>query len=218
VKESDLAAIVPEFKFTVTKIRKFAEPELNDEFFAMAFPDGSVKDAAALSEYFDRQIAAELDRESEFLFTAQLRKYLLDKAGITLPEDFLKRWLFTINEGKFSMEDIERDLPEFLAMMKWNIIQKRLADKLGVKVEQEDMIAEAKAYAAAQFAQYGMMNVEDDMLTQYAHSILDNKGEANKILDRLHEKKVVEAVKPLIKITGKRVPADEIGKIYEKLK
>ena len=217
VKENELDSVKPEFNFTIDKIRKFAEPELNDEFFKMAFPDDSVKDSKGLDKYIDDQIAAELARESEYVYTVEMRNYLIEKAALTLPEDFLKRWLFTVNEGKFSMEDIEKDFPAFLNMMKWNLIQKYLAEKLDIKVEQEDLLGEAKAYAAAQFAQYGMNNVEDEMLTNYAQSILGNREEANKILDRLYERKIVEAVTPLIKVTSKSVTTDELNKIFEKL-
>ena len=217
VKEDELAGIAPEFKFTITRIRKFAEPELNEEFFKTAFPEGNVTDAAQLDKYIDSQIEAELDRESGYVFNVEMRNYLVDKAALTLPEEFLKRWLFTVNEGKFTMEDIEKDFPAFLNMMRWNLIQKHLSEKLGVKVGQEDMLAEAKSYAAQQFAQYGMMNVGDEVLANYAQSILGNKEEANKILDRLYEKKIIEAVTPLVKVSSKSVTADELNKIFDKL-
>jgi trigger factor len=217
VKENELAGIAPEFKFTITRIRKFAEPELNEEFFKTAFPEGNVADAAQLDKYIDSQIEAELDREAGYVFNTEVRNYLVDKANLTLPDDFLKRWLFTVNEGRFSMEDIEKDFPAFLNMMRWNLIQKNLSEKLGVKVEQEDMLAEAKAYAAQQFAQYGMMNVGDEVLANYAQSILGNKEEANKILDRLYEKKIIDAVTPLVKVSSKSVTAEELNKVFDKL-
>lgn len=37
VKEDELEGINPKFTLTITKIRRFTEPELNDEFFKMAF-------------------------------------------------------------------------------------------------------------------------------------------------------------------------------------
>ena len=37
VKENESEGIKPEFSLEITKIRKFAEPELNEEFFKMAF-------------------------------------------------------------------------------------------------------------------------------------------------------------------------------------
>lgn len=217
VKESALESINPEFKLTIKQIRKFAEPELNEEFYAMAFPDGSVTDEKGLEQFIDSQIEIDLARESEYVFTAEVRNFLIEKVNPVMPEAFLKRWLFTVNEGKFSMEEIDREFPAFLKMMKWNLVQKNLAEKLEVKVEQDDMIAEAKAYASAQFAQYGMNNVDDETLTKYAHSILGNKEEANKMLDRLYEKKIVEAVTPLVKITTKSVTSEELGKIFEKM-
>ena len=109
VKEDELEGINPEFSLEITKIRKFAEPELNEEFFKMAFPAGEVTDEAGLDKFIDAQIGQELRRESEYLFTLQLRDYLVKKAALKMPEKFLKRWLFTINEGKFSMEDIDKD-------------------------------------------------------------------------------------------------------------
>ncbi len=217
VKEKDLADVAPEFKLTITKIRKFAEPELDEEFFKTAFPDGTVKDAAGLDRYIEEQITKELDRESDFVFTAEVRKYLVDKASLTLPEEFLKKWLFTINEGKFTMEEIEKDFASFAAMMKWNLVQKYFVNKLELKVGDDDMLNEAKALAAAQFAQYGMMNVADDTLTNYANSILGNKQEANKILEKLFERKVIDAVAPLMKVASKSVTPEELGKVFEKL-
>ena len=109
VKEDELEGINPEFSLEITKIRKFAEPELNEEFFKMAFPAGEVTDQAGLDKFIDAQIGQELRRESDYLFTLQLRDYLVKKAALKMPEKFLKRWLFTINEGKFSMEDIDKD-------------------------------------------------------------------------------------------------------------
>lgn len=217
VKENELKDIAPEFDFTVSQIRKFAEPELDKEFFETAFPDGSVKDEKGLEKYMDERIEAELRTESDYVFNVEVRNFLIGQAGLTLPDVFLKRWLYTINEGKFSMEDIERDFPHFANMMKWNLVQKHFAEKLDVKVEQEDILAEAKALAAAQFAQYGMANVEDDMLANYAQSMLGNKEQANKIIEKVYETKVIEAVTPLLKVTNKSVTAEELGKIFEKM-
>lgn len=217
VKESELESVKPEFKLTIKQIRKFAEPELTEEFFKMAFQDGSVTDEKGFEARIDQLLEADLNREADYVFATEVRNFLLEKINPTMPEEFLKRWLYTINEGKFSKEDIEKEFPAFLKMMKWNFIQKKIGDKYGVKVEQDDMLNEAKAYAAAQFAQYGMTNIDDETLTKYAHSILGNKEEANRVLDRVYEKKIVEAITPLVKISNKSVTPEELGKIFDKM-
>ena len=109
VKEAELEGMDPNYRLTITKIRKFAEPELNEEFFKTAFPDGGVKTAEEFEQYVTRQIEGDLARESGFLFSIDVRKFLLKKAALVMPEAFLKNWLYTINEGKFTMEQIEKD-------------------------------------------------------------------------------------------------------------
>ncbi len=215
VKEEELEAIDPKFKLTITQIRKFAEPELNDDFFAMAFADGSIKSVEQFDAFVDEQIAAELSRESDYLLTLDVRKYLLDKADLTMPEAFLKRWLHLINEGRFSMEEIERDFPAFLDMMKWNLIKKNIATAKEIKLTEEVMIEEAKTIAMMQFAQYGMSNPAEDVLMNFVQSILSNKEEAKKIQESAFEKMIVEAVKNSVTIKEKAVDADEFTKLVE---
>lgn len=216
VKENELADIKPEFNLTITKIRKYADPEMNEEFFKMAFPEGNVTTEEQFEKFIDEKIAAELKTESDYVFSQTLREYLVEKANLTLPEGFLKRWLLAINEGKFTMEEIEKDFAPFAEMMKWSAVQKHFAKTLGVEVKQEDMLAEAKAYAAAQFAQYGMMNVAEEMLSNYAQQILSNKEEANKLIEKVYEQKVIEAVTPLVKVSNKSVTIAELNKILSK--
>lgn len=67
----------------------------------MVFPDGSVKDEKGLEKYIDEQVAADLTRETDYVFTTEVRNFLIEKANPSMPEEFLKKWLYTINEGKF---------------------------------------------------------------------------------------------------------------------
>ncbi len=217
VKEHELEGINPEFSLEITKIRKFAEPELNEEFFKMAFPSGDVKSAEEFEAYIDAQISSELRRESDYLFTLQLRDYLVKKAGLKMPEEFLKRWLYTINEGKFSMEEIGKDFDQFLKMFTWNYLQKHFIKEENISVEKAEAEREAKALAAAQFAQYGMPSAPDEMLGGYAERILADKEQAQKIYEKLYEVKVVEAVKAKIGVTEKAVSADEFAKLAKEL-
>ena len=217
VKEDELEGINPEFELEITKIRKFAEPEMNEEFFKMAFPQGEVTDEAGFDKFIDAQIEGELRRESDYLFTMQLRDYLVKKAGLKMPEAFLKRWLYTINEGKFSMEDIEKDFDQFLKMFTWNYLQKHFIKAGNLSVTKEEALAEAKALAAAQFAQYGMPSAPDEMLADYAEKILADKDQGQKIYEKLYEVKVVEDVKSKIKVTEKAVSADDFAKMAKEL-
>jgi trigger factor len=213
MKPEELEGINPEFTATVKRIRRFAEPALDAEFFSQAFPDGRVTDAAGFEKYIDDTIAADLARDSDYLLSIQLKNHLLAKANLQLPEAFLKNWLYAVNEGKFSMEEIERDFAAFLRMMAWDLILKHFAATLGLEVTNDDILTEAKAVAAMQFAQYGMTGVPDETLEGYAKNMLSSKEEAQRIYDRVREDKIVSALKPLATITEKSVSRDEFQKL-----
>ncbi len=217
LKEAELEGIDPNFELTITRIRHFAEPELNDEFFKTAFPEGNVTDAKGFDKFIEGQIAAELSTHSDELFDRTLQKLLIKKADLTLPEEFLKRWLIAVNEGKFSREDIEKDFAGFVEMMKWNLIRTHYVNTLGLKVDVDEMLAEAKRSAQQQFAQYGMPSVPDETLTPYAQQMLANKQEASKIQEALMEKKVIEALTPMVSVNEKSVSPEEFGKKVEAL-
>ncbi|MFI3290145.1 MAG: trigger factor [Rikenellaceae bacterium] len=218
VTAEELADINPEFELEITNIRKFAEPELNEEFFKMAFPAGDVTSEEQLDEYVDKQIAVELARESDNLFGAQLSKYVREKANLQLPEAFLKRWLVVINEGRFSMEEIERDFADFVKMYSWNFIQKRIIDAEEIVVTPEDAMAEAKAVAQAQLAQYGMGVAPDDMLENYGKQILSTKEQGQKIYESLFERRVIASIKEKITVEEKTISLEDFGKELESLK
>lgn len=217
VKENELEGIKPEFELEITKIRKFAEPELNEEFFKMAFPAGNVTDEASFNAFLVERIAQELSHESDYMFTVQVRNFLMEKAGLKMPEAFLKRWLYTINEGKITMEEIEKDFDQFLKMYTWNFLQKHFIEQDKLTVSKEEGEAEAKALAAAQFAQYGMPSAPEEMLQNYAGKILEDKNQAQKIYEKLYEQKVVEAVKAKISVKENEVSADEFAKLANEL-
>lgn len=213
VKENELEGMDPKYTFTITQIRKFAEPEMNEEFFKLAFPAGDVTTAAQFDAKIDEQVRAELAKETEFKFTADLRKYLLEKANLTLPEEFLKNWLYNVNEGKFSMEEIEKEFPQFLDMIRWDMIRRKVMKDSNLEITQDDVKAEAKEVAMMQFQYYGMHTVADDMLENFVNSILGNKEEVRKIYDKVGERKVVDAVSEQIKINEKTVSPDEFQKL-----
>lgn len=213
VKEAELEGMDPKYTFTITQIRKFAEPEMNEEFFKLAFPAGDVTTAAQFDAKIDEQVRAELAKETDFKFTADLRKYLLEKTSLTLPEEFLKNWLYNVNEGKFSMEEIEKEFPQFLDMIRWDMIRRKVMKDNNLEITQDDVKAEAKEVAMMQFQYYGMHTVADDMLENFVNSILGNKEEVRKIYDKVGERKVVDAVSEQIKINEKTVSPDEFQKL-----
>ena len=215
VKEDELESINPKFNLEITQIRQFANPELNEEFFKMAFPAGNITSEEELDAFLSAEIENELSREADYLFTIRVRNFLMEKAALQMPKEFLKRWLYVINEGKFSKEDIEKDFDGFLMMFTWNYIQKHFIQSAELTVSKEEAEAEAKEFAKAQFAQYGMPSAPEEMVANFSKQILENKEQAQKIYEKLYELKVVEYVKSKIKVTTKAVSSEEFAKMAQ---
>lgn len=215
VQQEELEALNPMFNIEITKIRTFVNPALNEDFFALAFPDGSVKSEANFEAVIVSQVQAELASQTDFKIVDQIRTFALDKANLTLPEEFLKTWLFQLNEGKFTMEDIEKEFPAFLNMMKWDLVKREVARESDLEVTEDDAKAEAKAMALMQFRYYGMNQVADDMLENYSTQILSNKEEAKKIYEKVGERKVVDSIASQITLVDRNVSIEEFSAMMQ---
>ncbi|MBQ3042994.1 MAG: trigger factor [Alistipes sp.] len=217
VKQEELESINPEFELEITKIRRFSDPELNEEFFKMAFPAGNVTSEEELDKFIDSEIERELKRECDFMFVNTVRNFIIEKAALNMPEEFLKRWLYVINEGKFTREEIEKDFPAFVKMFTWNYLQKHFITEGDLKVSADEAKAEAMTFAQMQFAQYGMPSAPQDMLENFAKQIMDNKEQLQKIYEKLYEEKVVEYIRSKVKVTEKAISADDFAKLANEL-
>ena len=215
VKEDELESINPKFNLEIKQIRQFANPELNEEFFKMAFPAGNIKSEEELDAFLSDEVETELSREADYLFANTVRKFVVEKAALQMPTEFLKRWLYVINEGKFTKEDIEKDFDGFVQMFTWNYLQKHFIQTADLNVSAEEAEAEAKEFAKAQFAQYGMPSAPEEMIANFSKQILENKEQAQKIYEKLYEMKVVEYVKSQVKVTTKAVSSEDFAKLAQ---
>lgn len=119
----------------------------------------------------------------------------MEQAGIQLPENLLKRWLYEGNEGKFTMEQIEKDFPAFLEDFRWQLVRGAVMKQGDLKVEKEDMMESAMVMARYQFAMYGLTNVSDEHLVTFAESMLGNEKEARNLYERAEENKVISYIR-----------------------
>ena len=213
VKEEELASIKPEFELEITMIRQFANPEINEEFFKTAFPEGNITDKEGLDAFIDAQIEGEMVRECDYMFAATVRNFMLEKAALAMPTEFLKRWLYTINEGKFTMEDIEKDWAYFIVDYKWQLVRSYLMQKYNVQIEEADLLASAKGFAAYQFAMYGMNNVPEEQLEAFAKNILSQEEQGRRILDQVENEKTFAAVREVVSLKKKKISVEKFREL-----
>lgn len=210
IKKEELSTVEPMWKIIVKEVKRFVEPEINQDLFNKMFGEGVVTNEEGLDAKIVERMKAEYAQESDYRFMLDARDYLIEKAAITVPENFLKRWLFTANEGKFSMEEIEKDFGLFLKDFRWQMIRQYFVKEQKLDVNREDLLAQAKSIAAYQFAMYGLPNVPEEQLNQYAESLLSNEKEGRRIFDKVEEDKVIGYVRSVVKLDKKSVSVEKL--------
>ena len=210
VSKDELATLDPMFRMTVKNVKTFVNAPLTEETFEKIF---GVKTEEEFDAKIEERIRAEYAQEADFRFSKDAKSYLLEKAGVNVAEKFLKRWVFVVNEGKFTMEDIEKDWDLFIVDYKWQMVRGYLMDKYGVKIEEADLLASAKGFAAYQFAMYGMNNVPEEQLEAFAKNILSQEEQGRRILDQVENEKTFAAVREVVTLKKKKISVDKFREL-----
>ena len=210
VGKEELAALDPMFKMTVKNVKTFVNAPLVEETFEKIF---GVKTEAEFDAKVEERIRAEYAQEADFRFSKDAKTFLLEKANVTVAEKFLKRWIYVINDGKFTMEDIEKDWDLFIVDYKWQMVRGYLMEKYGVKVEEADLLASAKGFAAYQFAMYGMNNVPEEQLEAFAKNILSQEEQGRRILDQVENEKTFAAVREVVTLKKKKISVEKFREL-----
>ena len=210
VGKEELAAMDPMFKMTVQAVKTFVNAPMVEETFEKIF---GVKTEAEFEAKIEERIRAEYAQEADFRFSKDAKTFLLEKANVTVAEKFLKRWIYVINDGKFTMEDIEKDWDLFIVDYKWQMVRNFLMEKYGVKVEEADLLASAKGFAAYQFAMYGMNNVPEEQLEAFAKNILSQEEQGRRILDQVENEKTFAAVREVVTLKKKKISVEKFREL-----
>ncbi len=154
-------------------------------------------------------IAAQLAPNSDHLFNRDAQKLIVEKFGnFELPAEFLKKWLVARNE-ELTPENVDEEYTKMVPSIKWELIRGKIASNLDIKVNEEDLLGFAKGIAYQQFAQYGMTNMDDETLTNYARRILEDKNYAGRIREDVANRKLFNSIKALVNLEAKTVSLDE---------
>ncbi len=210
VGKDELASLDPIFKMTVKTVKTFVNAPLTEETFEKIF---GVKTEAEFDAKIEERIRAEYAQEADFRFSKDAKNYLLEKAGLNVAENFLKRWIYVINDGKFTMEDIEKEWDLFIVDYKWQMVRSYLMEKYNVKIEEADLLASAKGFAAYQFAMYGMNNVPDEQLESFAKNILSQEEQGRRILDQVENEKTFAAVREVVTLKKKKISVEKFREL-----
>ena len=202
-----------DFTFQITEISRYVKAEVNKELFDQVFGEGNVKTEKDFREKIAEQIKQQLVTDQDYKFLQDVRAHMEKKVGkLEFPEALLKRVMLQNNKDK-GQEFVEKNFEASIKELEWHLIKEQLVEALEIKVNDEDVKQIAKDAARAQFAQYGMSNIPEEYLDNYAQEMLKKRENADGLVDRAVDVKLTAALKGVVKLNEKDITLEDFQKM-----
>lgn len=215
LKKEDVADLTADFSFQITEISRYVKAEVNQELFDQVYGKDVIKDEKDFREKIAEGLKAQFAVDSDFKFIQDVRKYLENKVGaLTYPDALLKRIMLNNNKDK-GEEFVEKNYEQSIKELTWHLIKEQLVKANGVKIEDADIEDTAKEAAKAQFAQYGMNNIPEEYIENYAKDMLKKKEYIDSFVDRSIDRKLTEILKNVVKLENKTATLEEFNKMMQ---
>ena len=205
-----------EFSYQITEIQRFKKHEVNEELFKQVFgEDTDVKDEAAFRAKIAEGLQAQLVNDSDYKFILDVREHCEKKVGeLQFPDALLKRIMLANNKDK-GEEFVEKNYAESIKELTWHLIKEQLIKAQDIKVDDNDLMETAKEAARAQFAQYGMNNIPEEYIENYAKEILKKGDATDALVDRSIDRKLAAALKTAVKLNEKEISVEDFNKMMQ---
>lgn len=215
IKKEEVAEHKGNFSFQITEITRFVEGELTQELFDEVFGEGIVKSEEEFRAKTKESMASQLEGDSNYRFLVDVRNLLVEKIGkLEFPDALLKKIMYLNNKDK-GEAFVEENYDKSIEQLTWHLIKEQLVKDNEIKVEQADVLEQAKRTTRAQFAQYGMINVPEDVVTNYAQEMLKKQETVQAMVDQSVEAKLALALKDKVTLENKEVSMEEFTKLFE---
>ncbi len=215
IEKTEVAMLEGTFKCFIDEVNKFERAESGQEFYDKVYGEGEVKTEEEFTKRVTEEIALNYERESEYRFMVDAREALIKKAKIDLPVEFLKRWMVETNE-QITEEQVAEDFEKYEDDFRWQLIKEHLLKQQDIKVSEEEALEAAKAMVLNQYMQYGMSNVPEEYLENYAREMMAKPEESRKFYEQKGEEKLISYIKSIVKLDEKEVSSEKFRKLYEK--
>ena len=215
VKKEDVANYKGNFSFQIEEITRMVPGELNQELFDQVLGEGKASNEEEFRAQVKESIATQFVADSDYKFLIDLRAYAMGKVGkLEFADDLMKRIMLENNKEK-GEEYVNENYDKSLEELTWHLIKEKLVEANGIKVEQADIQNMAKEATRAQFAQYGMINVPDELLENYSKEMLKKRESVEALVNRVIETKLAAAVKGQITLNHKAISVEDFNKMFQ---
>lgn len=213
VERDRVKDIKSDFSYQITDIQRYKKHPVDQELFDSLFGKDTVKSEKEFREKIAEGLKEQLAVDADYKFILDVRAYCEKKVGkLEFPDALLKRIMLNNNKDK-GEEFVEKNYEQSIKELTWHLIKEQLVADNQIKVNDEDVLNAAKETARVQFAQYGMNNVPDEYVENYAKEILKKRENVDGLVDRAVDIKLTDALKKVVKLNEKEISLDDFNKM-----
>lgn len=207
--------LTSDFQYKILSVNKVEKADINQELFDKVFGENTVTTEQDFRERVKADIAAMFRHESIHKFNHDTEDAILKQMNLSLPDEFLKKWIMTMNEKPITTEQLEKEYPSYSREMQWRMIENEIATKQNIKVEQEDL----KQYAASVIMQqFGQYSLGAEMIEDFANRYLQKQENVSKAAEAVKSKKVFDYLNQMVPKNVKNVTYEEFTHIVREHK
>ena len=216
IKKEEVADHKGNFTFQIEEISRFVPAEFNQDFFDSVFEEGEVKTEEEFRNKVRELLKTQRVADADFKFLRDLRTYCEGKVGeLDFCRELLKKFMLqNLKKEENAEEIVEKDFETSLHTLKWQLIKEKLAKAFEVKVEHDDIREQAVKTARIMFLRYGMPNVPEEYVEQYADKMLEDEGQLRRLIDQCVEAAIVEGAKKTVSLDHKEISLSEFQKFF----
>jgi trigger factor len=217
IEKDQVAEHTGDFTYQITEISRFVKAEVNQTLFDQIFGEGTVKSEKEFRQKIADQISQQFKADSDYKFLLDVREHMEKKVGkLEFPEAILKRVMIQNNKERKDVEDfVEKNFEASIKELGWHLIKEQLVAAQGIKVDDNDLKQVAKEAARAQFAQYGMSNVPEEYLDNYATEMMKKRENVDGLVDRAVDVKLTAALKGVVKLDEKDITLEKFQELMK---
>jgi len=206
------------YRVTIEKISRLKLADLSVDLYKKAFPADEIVDETQFRERVAKEASRAYNEESDKIFVPQTMEKLINEADFDLPDEFMKKWLYVSNEGKLSIDQIERNFEHYKHSMKHQLFENKLiTEHPELEIKDADVKNEIKKYFSFYIPENDDENSDErnHQLDLIAEKYMKNKEEIERIHEQLFNQRLLSLFKSNLTLNLIDVTYDELIEIMK---
>lgn len=213
ISKEEAENITADFSYQITEISRYNKHAIDQELFDQTFGEGTVNSEQEFREKIAANLKEQMNQNAEYRFLADVRAYVEKKLGKVEYDDELMKRIMLANNKEHDQEYVDKNYEASVKELTWHLAKNKLLEQCEVKIEDADVKSAAKDMARIQFAQYGMSNIPEEYLDNYAEEMLKKPEQVDQFVNQAADIKLMKALKDVVTLDTKTISFEELQKL-----